>query len=467
MEVFVLLLIAVAAIAALLALFMKHRELKEDYRRATTSNKQLQERFGPVIDLEGEVEKVRRERDKQVQAFDSLRSQYDQSKGIYDKLKKEVGLLEENLEDISVGLYKPHFDFKTSESYRQKLEQIREQQKVLVRAGEAAIFSTTWTVGGSAKDGQRMQKQYSKLMLRAFNGECDAAIAKVAWNNVTRMEERIQKAFEALNDLGGVMNIHLTRPFMDLRLNELRLEYEMEQKKQDELDEQRRIKEQMREEERAQREFEKARQDAEDEEKRYEKALEKARKEMEKAKGAQVADLNGKIVQLEEQLRLAQESKQRALAQAQLTKSGHVYVISNIGSFGENVFKIGMTRRLDPMDRVYELGDASVPFEFDVHAMISSSDAPTLENRLHQHFSQKRVNLVNHRKEFFHIAVDEIVEFALKHNIKIEITKLGEAKEYRETLAMREKRLRESGAQKVVEFREEFPDELIPRSGVF
>ena len=132
------------------------------------------------------------------------------------------------------------------------------------------------------------------------------------------------------------------------------------------------------------------------------------------------------------------ENSQRAISQAQQTKIGHVYIISNIGSFGENVYKIGMTRRLEPMERIDELGSASVPFEFDVHAMIKSDNAPELENSLHKYFDSKRVNLVNARKEFFYVTLDEIEEYAKKNNIDVEFTKLAEARDYRESMAIRE-----------------------------
>jgi hypothetical protein len=125
---------------------------------------------------------------------------------------------------------------------------------------------------------------------------------------------------------------------------------------------------------------------------------------------------------------------------AELTKAGYVYVISNIGSFGENVFKIGMTRRLEPMDRVRELGDASVPFAFDVHAMVYDEDAPALESELHRHFADRSVNLVNMRKEFFNVGIDEIEAFAKERKLKMAVTRLAEAREFRETLAIRAKR---------------------------
>jgi hypothetical protein len=283
-----------------------------------------------------------------------------------------------------------------------------------------------------------------KLLLRAFNGECDAALAKVSWNNILKMEERIRKSCEAINQLGTVTQVSITAEYFQLKLDELRLTYEYEEKRYQEQEEQRRIREQMREEEKAQREIEKAREEAEREEARFQKALEKARIEAARATGERVQEMNERIRLLEAQLEEAREQKERALSQAQLTKSGYVYIISNIGSFGEHVYKVGMTRRLDPMDRVYELSDASVPFPFDVHAMIYSENAPELGNALHGFLNERRINMVNPRKEFFHVALDEIENFARGKGLKVEFTKLAEAKEYRETMALRQRPIAQS-----------------------
>jgi DNA repair exonuclease SbcCD ATPase subunit len=195
-----------------------------------------------------------------------------------------------------------------------------------------------------------MQKQLSKLMLRAFNGECEAAVARVTWNNATKMEERVRKAFEAINSLGTVVMVSITPEYLALAIQELRLTHEYEQKKQDVLEEQREIRERLREEEKALREAQRAQEEAAKEEARYAKALLKARKDLEKAKGAELSEMQAKIALLEASLADAQSQKERAKSMAELTKSGYVYVISNVGSFGENVFKIGMTRRLDPME---------------------------------------------------------------------------------------------------------------------
>jgi multidrug efflux pump subunit AcrB len=273
-------------------------------------------------------------------------------------------------------------------------------------------------------------------MLRAFNGECDAAIAKVNWGNISNMEARINKAFEAINKLGSTNEISITEEYLKLKLQELYLEFELEEQKYREKEEQRRIREQMREEEKALKEIEKIQKEAEADEERYQKALDKAKLEMEKAKEDEVEALQIKIKELQTNLEKAHEQKVRAISQAQLTKSGHVYIISNIGSFGEDVFKIGMTRRLEPLDRINELGDASVPFDFDVHGLIYSENAPELENKMHKKLESKRLNLVNYRAEFFKTSIDEIAGIVTELGLSIQLTKIAEAKEYRETASI-------------------------------
>ena len=193
----------------------------------------------------------------------------------------------------------------------------------------------------------------------------------------------------------------------------------------------------IKEEERVQKEAEKAKRQAEKEEQQHSKALEQARKEVEQASDEQRALFEAKVKELEEQLTKAQRAKDRAVSMAQLTKSGYVYIISNIGSFGEDIYKIGMTRRLEPMDRVKELGDASVPFSFDVHAMIYSEGAPKLENSLHRIFDTERQNLVNRRKEFCQVSLSDIEVAVEELGLEIEFTKLAEAQQYRESEAAR------------------------------
>jgi hypothetical protein len=455
----ILTVLLVAALVAVYLLWRRNADMAEKAGSLETRNRDLKRRYAPIIDAHAEVERAQAEASQvrsSVRAeMDQLRSdtmteltklksekaslsqEYGTARALYDRLRQQLALVEENVEDVSVGLYKPHFTFDSSEKYQAALSAIRERQKALVRQGHATVCGTSWEVHGDAKAGERMTKQYLKLMLRAFNAESDAAVGKVTWNNVLKMEERIKTTYSALNEFGQVMQMSITPEYLDAKLQELRLEFETDQKKQEEKEEQRRIREQMREEEKALREAERAKKEAEEEEARNLKALEKARAELAQARGEALEQLQLKIQHLDAALHKAQELKQKATSMAQLTRSGHVYVISNVGSFGENIYKIGMTRRLDPMDRIWELGDASVPFDFDVHALIYCEDAPSVEGAFQTSFRDRAVNLVNQRKEFFAVTLEEIEAVARERNVKLELTKLAEAKEYRETCALR------------------------------
>jgi uncharacterized protein YdbL (DUF1318 family) len=418
----------------------------------------LEERFRPVVDADAEGQRIVNEakaervritqeladtRDRLTQNISALADQQEiqqqEQRGLQkriNELQAEFAALDEQANLQSFGFYKPKFDFVTSVEYQQKLEHTRIAQKNLITAGTAATCSTEWTVNGSVVEGRKNTAQYLKLILRAFNGECDAAIARVKFNNVGVMESRIRKSFEAINKISKSQHSSLSESYLDLRLRELYLIHEVQEKIQEEKEVQRQVREQMREEEIAQRELEKARTDAEKEEKRYADALRKAQLEVEQATGEKQQKLLAQIAQLQHQLTQAQQVKQRAISQAQLTRSGHVYVISNIGSFGEDVYKIGMTRRLEPLDRVKELGDASVPFQFDVHAVIYCDDAPKLENTLHRLFHHRRLNRINERKEFFRVTLTEIAEAVKANHGEIDFLHEAEAQEYRKTMAL-------------------------------
>lgn len=437
--------------------------------KKTKAYKAIRERFKDVVDIDEERDKVKLQLDelaKKLAQLDidyqahnkALSDSYQEKRAVYENLLREVSILEEDLEYISFGIYKPHFDFDTSEKFKNKIKEVKDRQKALIREKRAAYCGTEWEVSGSKREGKKMTNRNIKLMLRAFNGECDSATMKVKWNNADKMEARIKKATEAINKLGEVNQIYITNEYLNLKLEELYLSYEYQEKKHEEQEEQKRIREQIREEERAAREYEKAKEEAEKEEKRYESALEKARAEVTEAQGAKLTKLQEQIALLEERLRKTKEAKERAVSMAQLTRSGHVYVISNIGSFGENVYKIGLTRRLEPLDRVRELGDASVPFRYDVHAMIFSEDAPTLENDLHHRFHDRRLNLVNLRREFFDVSLEEIEEAVREKDAEIEFTKIAEAREYRETQAIREQDQKKDTVKERID--KEFPETL-------
>jgi cellobiose-specific phosphotransferase system component IIA len=425
---------------------IKFREIlisKEDYLKQLNEKIELREiaisKEDYLSELESQISTCENESKR-------LENEKQQITAQIKLLQKQLQPLEEADYLQAVTFYEPEYDFDTSEEYKEKLTSIRQEQKQLIKDKLAVISKVALTMEGSRRAGQKITNTLIKLVLRAFNGECDAAIAKVKYNNFDALERRINKAYEALNKLAEITYCTISETYLGLKLDELHLAYEYQEKKYEEREEQRRIREQMREEQRALKEIEKAKEQAEREEQRYQQALEKARQEVEQATGQQRDKLEEQIKYLSQQLEEAHTNAERAVSRAQMTKSGHVYIISNIGSFGENVYKIGMTRRLEPMDRVKELGDASVPFPFDVHAMIFTENAPELESSLHKLFHTRRFNKANERKEFFRVSLSEIIDAVekLSSNNKyiksdIHITKVAEAVEYRKSLAIERK----------------------------
>ncbi len=350
--------------------------------------------------------------------------------------KAELGELETALDLHHFGFYQSHYEFATSAAYEARLTQVRELQKRVLTDKRAVVQSSELEINGSKAEGRKYAQQIIRLVLRAFNGESDSAIARARYNNAVAMEQRIRKAFDAINSYTQSQQIHITPEYLDLKIQEFRLAHEYQEKLQIEKEEQRRIREEMREEEAARRDAERRQSEAEREERQAAQALQKARREMASMVGEQQRRMQEHIAELERQLQEKSDLKQRAIAQAQLTKLGHVYVISNIGSFGEDVYKIGMTRRFIPQDRVDELGDASVPFTFDVHAIIKSDDAPALEAKLHREFNNRRVNMKNTRKEFFRVSLPEIAQAVKAHHGEFEFVYDAEARDYYETLAI-------------------------------
>lgn len=458
--------------------FLKRKELDE-----ISDLKEKLTKYQPIIDVELEVDNKEKElelliknktieldkiiSDKEESIVDlsdkctKLNSDYVNALEIYSRLRKDVSLYENKFDLLEYGIYEPIYDFERSDDYRIEQSRIIEKQKDLIAFDQAAVCNTNWTINGSEAKGRTSTKRYIKLALRAFNGESNSLIAKVSWNNVNQFKERIIKSFDAINRLSESQDVKIQKDYLDLKIAELLLEYEYKLKRQEEKEEARRIQEELREEEKAKREIEFAQREAEKAEANSLKSLEKARKEFDQSTGEKHQRLLEKIQQLEQDLKAAQEKKERALSMAQQTKRGHVYVISNIGSFGEGVYKIGMTRRLEPLDRVRELGDASVPFKFDVHAMIYSEDAPSLENALHRAFEMKSVNLINFRKEFFRVTLDEIEEVIQENGLEASLIRLPEAMEYRESIATLQKMTNTEKLETIdSQIKEEFPETL-------
>lgn len=328
------------------------------------------------------------------------------------------------------GLYKPQFEFSNSLDYKEKLADIRAKQKKMIKDKKAVSGATDWQVNGSASKGRKMVSDTQKLLLRAFNTECDELISKVKYTNFDASLSRIYKSAEAISKLGVIMNISITSAYLDLKVKELRLAFEFQQKKHEEKEAQKAARAEMREAAKLQKEIEAQRKKIEKEQTHYQTAYEKLLKQI--SENPNDSDLLKKKTELETQLADIDKAMKDIDYREANQRAGYVYIISNIGAFGENVYKIGMTRRLDPQDRVDELGDASVPFNFDVHAMIFSDDAPALESALHKAFEDRKLNMVNTRREFFNVTLDEIKE-VVKNNFDktVEFIDIPDAEQYR------------------------------------
>ncbi len=326
-------------------------------------------------------------------------------------IKKNIQLYSQTQDLIAVGFFEePAYLFETSARFKEEILLIRKEQKELIKTGKAIIIPDDIPFTNSVRDAEKAIKGQSKIMLKAFNIETDLLISLLKPSNFAITLEKIEKLANEIEKSALSLSCAFTEKYVTLKYNECTLQYQFKLKQTYEKEEQQAIKERIREENQALKEYNIALAKAEKEEKMYRLALEQARKELDISDDKTKDKLLAKISFLELNLEEALANEERARSMAQQTRRGYVYIISNIGSFGENVYKIGMTRRLEPMDRVKELGDASVPFIFDVHAMIFSNDAPRLERELHKKFTHRRLNAINHRKEFFNVNLNEIKE---------------------------------------------------------
>ncbi len=433
----------------------ENQQLKDDNQQLQDKNQQLQDENQH---LEEEIKRLNslvtpemldvNEAKKQLESIRNdikeANELYSDRKRLAENMKNQVILKEREIIQLddeilfqSFGIYRPQYNFCNSEKYKTELDKIRQHQKDLIKKDLAATGATNWTVNGDHRKGAKMVNDTKKLVLRAFNGECDELVSKVKYNNYEAYKKRIEASCDAISKLGKVMDISITEIYKQYKIDELTLAFEYAQKKQQEKEEQAALRAQMREEAKLQKEIEEERKKLEKEQTHYTNALEKLNKQL--AADPDNVDLINKKQELESAMSEIETAIKDVDYREANKRAGYVYVISNIGAFGENVYKIGMTRRLDPMERVDELGDASVPFNFDVHAMIFTDDAPALEAALHKAFEDKKLNMVNQRREFFNVTLDEIKAVVKANYDKtVEFVDIPDAEQYRVSLKMKQ-----------------------------
>lgn len=428
-------------------LFLKIKEItklkNEKQSQDISCNKKIQDlrseysKYSNIIEIDKEVDKRKQDILDMETKVKSLEIDYQNKKVVYDNLGKEIEAYKETTELISMGVYEPHFDFGTSAQYKDKIVEIREKQKDMVKGGTAIKSFGDWSVDGSKKKGQKLVKDNIKLTMRSFNNECDVIIKNVTWKNINNMEERMRKSFEYINKFNESAQIMISYEYLSLKVKEMYLVYEHALKAQSEKEYQAELRRQEKEEQELLRDLDRIAR----EEDKLQNLLDKIKQKAEQASYEAKVQLEQEIYEIGEELKKIQREHDRVKTMAEQTKYGYVYIISNVGSFGENIFKIGLTRRLDPMDRVRELSTASVPFIFDVHAIIFSEDAPALETQLHRKFSAQRVNLVNFRKEFFKVNINDLKQALFEIDSNIEFIEDIEAKEYVQTLEIMNSRI--------------------------
>ncbi|MBP6167918.1 MAG: DUF4041 domain-containing protein [Leptotrichiaceae bacterium] len=347
---------------------------------------------------------------------------------------KQLLSLTDELEMESFALYKPRYNFSDALGYKDKLDEIRLKQQKMIKSKTAVNYSKDWTVDGSKAKGTKMTNDNIKQIIRCFNADCEAAINKIKFNNIQTIENRIYRSFEQLNKLNSTNRVSITNEFLNLKLQELYLGHEYEEKRQEEKEILREEREKEKEEKKLQKEIEDKKKIINKEINHYHNILSELELKLLDSPEGEKSDLQKQIEEIKNKLEIYNDEKEELDYRLENIGAGYVYIISNIGSFGENIYKIGVTRRLEPEERINELSSASLPFKFDIHAMIFSYQAYDLEKHLHNTFNDKRINLVNSRKEFFNITIEEIEEKLKEYkDLTVEFNKVPSAEEYRET----------------------------------
>ena len=390
------------------------------------------EAIGALTVLELEYKRVELDRQVNEKAQQLIQQKAD-AQNITEDLKRQTTEARRTIvatEDIALlqeaGIYKYRHPLTDTIAYEKTLTRIEDEIKAMARKDGGAILSATnWTVNGSASEGRAMIRDFSKLMLRAFNAEADNLVRGLKPYKLDGALDRLKKVSDTIERLGKTMDIRISSRYFNLRTQELELTSDFLEKQAEEKEAERRERERLREERKVQQEIERER-----------ARLEKERQHHANALDALVAngDMDG-ANRIRKQLREIDQNLKAVDFRAANIRAGYVYLISNIGSFGKNIIKIGMTRRLDPMDRIRELSDASVPFNFDVHALFFSKDAVGIETAMHDRFTDVRVNIVNRRREFFRATPSEAKEHLSElAGELLQFQEVPEAIEYRQSL---------------------------------
>ena len=398
--------------------------------RIAEVDEKLKTRKEELDNLDETYAKLTKEKNEELdKSIEEKRKQEMNLKYEIKKLQDELVFTTDEMTLQSYGLYEPKYPFMDATAYKEKLDNLRRRQKDMIKKGP------NMTLDGDLKKGQKMIKDSIKQILRTFNTECDMVIGKVKRSNYENSRKRIRKSFEQLNKLNSHIGINIRMGYLNLKLDELELALDYQIKKEEEREALREAREKEREEKKLQKKLEKERKKFEKENNTINSEIEEAKAKMAQAAAEEKAKLEAEIAKLQAALDKNNEEVKKINEWQETPGAGYVYIISNIGSFGEEIFKIGVTRRDNPEERIRELSSASVPFKYDSHVFIFSKNAYDLENQLHKRFDKKRVNKVNMRKEFFKITMDDVKQIVEENKGAVHsFVEVPEAEEYRETL---------------------------------
>lgn len=411
-------------------------------QRIAEVDEKIKSRKEELENLDTTYEKLTKEKNAELdKAISEKRKAEMTLKYEIKKLQDELIFTEDEVNLQSYGLYEPKYPFMDATAYKEKLDRIRQKQKELVKNRTATTSNPNLKLDNDLKKGQKMVKDTQKQILRTFNTECDMVIGKVKHSNYENSKKRIRKSYEQLNKLNDHIGIHIREGYLNLKLEELQLAYDYAIKKEEEKEALREAREKEREEKKLQKKLEKERKKFERENNTITSEIEEAKAKMAQAAAEERVKLEAEIAKLQAALDKNNEEVKKINEWQETPGAGYVYIISNIGSFGEEVFKIGVTRRDNPEERIRELSSASVPFKYDSHVFIFSKNAYELENNLHQRFDSKRVNKVNNRKEFFRITMNDVKQIVEENKGAVHsFVEKPEAEEYRETLMIERSR---------------------------
>lgn len=433
----------------------KQEELKnldEEYQKKEETkekelNKKLKKKQEELDNIDKTYEKIAKDKEKEIDVklndktneLNNLVIKINNNTRELNEIRKEIALVEETLDMQEYGLYEPKYNFINSTAYKERLDAVRKQQKQMIKDKTAAVGTSDWTINGDKRQGKAFINANIKQILRSFNNETEVIINKVKHSNVESSKKRIQKSFDQLNRLYERENVSLTKSYLNLKVDEMNIAYEYEVKKQEEKELLREEREREREEKKLQKKLEKEKNKFNRENDKIQKEINKVRDELTTAADKEKAKLEKEIKELKEALNRNNEEIGKIDEWKETPGAGYVYIISNIGSFGKNVFKIGVTRRDNPDERIRELSSASVPFRYDTHVFIFSKDAFALEKELHDRFNDSRVNKVNRRKEFFNITIDEVKQIVEENKADVHsFVEHPDAEEYYDTLKIEE-----------------------------